>query len=125
VRGDYTYTMARDAVTGVQLQRRPKDKYSVQATWQPIDALTLSATALWVGSSVDVDRAFVDPAPINPGYHIINVAADYAVNSRLTVFGRIDNLLNEKYENPNGFLQPGFGVFGGVRVAMDVPGLPK
>ena len=33
------------------------------------------------------------------------------------VFGRIDNLLNERYQNPTGFDRPGFGIFGGIRVA--------
>jgi len=116
VRADYTYTMARNAVTGVQLQRRPKDKYTAQAVWQPIDELTLSATALWVGSRIDVDRAFVDPMPISQSYSIVNIAANYAVNPQLTVFGRIDNLFDKKYEDPNGYLRPGLGVFGGIRV---------
>jgi vitamin B12 transporter len=39
------------------------------------------------------------------------------VNEYTTVFGRIDNLLNERYQNPTGFDRPGFGIFGGVRVA--------
>jgi vitamin B12 transporter len=84
--------------------------------WQPIDKLTLSATALWVGSRIDVDRAFVDPMPISQSYSIVNIAANYAVNPQLTVFGRIDNLFDKKYEDPNGYLRPGLGVFGGIRV---------
>jgi vitamin B12 transporter len=30
------------------------------------------------------------------------------------VKARIENLLNEKYEEVNGYPQPGFGAFGGV-----------
>jgi vitamin B12 transporter len=116
LRGDYTYTMARNALTGVMLQRRPKDKYTVQAVWQATEELTLSATGLWVGSQVDVDRAGVNPMPISPSYGTVNLAANYAVNPQVTVFGRIDNLFNRQYENPNGYLQPGLGVFGGIRV---------
>lgn len=116
VRADYTYTMARNSITGVQLQRRPKDKYTAQAVWNPTDQLTLSATALWVGSRVDVDRAFVDPMPISPSYSVVNLAANYVINPQLTVFGRIDNLFDQRYEDPNGYLRPGLGVFGGVRV---------
>ena len=116
IRGDYTYTMARNVVTGGILQRRPKDKYSLQAAWQPTDALILSATALWIGSRVDVDRAFVDPAPISSGYSVVNIAANYAINPRVTAFGRIDNVFNRHYEDPNGFLRPTFGIYGGIRV---------
>jgi vitamin B12 transporter len=31
------------------------------------------------------------------------------------LFGRIDNLFNERYQNPTGFLRPGLGIFCGVR----------
>jgi vitamin B12 transporter len=48
---------------------------------------------------------------------VVNVAADYAVTDQLKVFGRVDNLFNVHYQNPTGFLQPGLGVYGGIRVA--------
>jgi vitamin B12 transporter len=32
------------------------------------------------------------------------------------VFGRIDNLFDERYQDPIGFERPGFGIFGGVRL---------
>jgi vitamin B12 transporter len=116
LRADYTHTNAINLITGAQLQRRPRDKFSIQGIFQPIDPLTITATAIHVSSRVDVDRAFVDPAPITPAYTIVNVAANYAINPYVTAFGRIDNLLNEKYEDPNGFLRPGFSVFAGLRL---------
>ena len=117
VRGDHTYTVAKDATTNLELARRPKNKFSVQSIWQPIDPLTLSTTAIFVSSWIDVDRQGVQIRPETPGYTIVNVAANYTVNPWVTAFGRIDNLFNERFENPNGFLAPGFGIFGGVRVA--------
>ena len=48
---------------------------------------------------------------------MLNMAANYTVNQYTTVFGRIDNLLNERYQNPTEFDRPGFGIFGGIRVA--------
>jgi vitamin B12 transporter len=50
-------------------------------------------------------------------YTIVNLAGDYLVNDQIKVFGRVDNLFNLHYQNPTGFLQPGFGIFGGVRMA--------
>ena len=117
IRGDHTYTVAKDVRTDLELLRRPRNKFSVQTIWQPIDPLTLSSTVIWVSSWIDVDRAGVLIRPETSGYTIVNVAANYMVNPYLTVFGRIDNLLNERYENPNGFLSPGFGIYGGIRLA--------
>lgn len=113
---DHTYTRAINETTGLELQRRPKNKFSFQAVWQPIDPLTLSSTVIWVSSWVDVDRIGVDPAPVAPGYTVVNIAANYRINQYATAFARIDNLLDERYQVPLGYLAPSLGIYGGIRV---------
>jgi vitamin B12 transporter len=117
VRADYTFTRTVDAITGLELLRRPKEKWSANIIWNPIDPLTISATVLHTGSFIDVNRDFSIPRLLAPGYTVVNVAADYVVTDQVKVFGRVDNLFNVHYQNPTGFLQPGLGVFGGIRVA--------
>jgi vitamin B12 transporter len=117
VRADYTFTRTVDAMTGLELLRRPKEKWSTNVSWNPIDPLTLSATVLHTGSFIDANRDFSIPRLLASGYTVVNVAADYAVTDQLKVFGRVDNLFNVHYQNPTGFLQPGLGVYGGIRVA--------
>jgi vitamin B12 transporter len=117
VRADYTFTRTADAATGLELLRRPKEKWSANAIWNPIDPLTLSATVLHTGSFIDANRAFTIPRLLAPGFTVVNVAADYAVTDQLKVFGRVDNLFNVHYQNPTGFLQPGLGVYAGIRLA--------
>jgi vitamin B12 transporter len=117
IRTDYTFTRAVNADTGMQLLRRPKEKWSVTAMWKPIDLLNLSVTVLHVGDFLDVDRAGTMSGFQVPGYTIVNLTSDYAINDQLKVFGRIDNLFNVHYQNPTGFLAPGLGVFGGIRFA--------
>lgn len=117
VRGDYTFTRAVNADTGMQLLRRPKEKWGVTATWNPLTPLNLSATVLHVSNFLDVNRDGTMSGFQAPGYAIVNLTSDYAINDQLKVFGRIDNLFNVHYQNPTGFLAPGLGVFGGVRFA--------
>ncbi|WP_316226131.1 TonB-dependent receptor plug domain-containing protein [Bradyrhizobium sp. SZCCHNS3052] len=117
LRADYTFTRAVDAATGLQLLRRPKEKWSATATWAPIDALTLSATLLHIGDWLDVSRDGMTTGLVAPGYTVVNLRSDYALSDQVKLFGRIDNLFNHHYQNPTGFLAPGFGVFGGIRVA--------
>jgi vitamin B12 transporter len=117
VRADYTFTRTADLATGLELLRRPKEKWSANVIWNPIDPLTLSGTVLHTGSFVDANRDFSIPRLLAPGYTVVNVAADYALTDQVKVFGRVDNLFNVHYQNPTGFLQPGLGVFGGIRVA--------
>jgi vitamin B12 transporter len=117
LRADYTFTRAIDAGTGIQLLRRPKEKWSATATWNPIDPLTVSATVLHVGGFLDVSRDGLQTNLPAPGYTIVNLTGDYALTDQLKVFGRVDNLFNLHYQNPTGFLEPGLGVFGGIRFA--------
>jgi vitamin B12 transporter len=117
IRADYTFTRAVDADTGIPLLRRPKEKWSTTATWNPIDPLTLSATVLHVSSSLDVTRDGTMWGIRAPGYTIVNLTGDYAIDNQIKIFGRVDNLSNLHYQNPTGFLAPGLGVFGGVRFA--------
>jgi vitamin B12 transporter len=115
LRADYTHTIAIDADTGLELLRRPKDKQSLTATWNPIDPWNFTATVLNVSSWVDTDRFGLTPRLDAPGYTVVNVAANYKIDDHVTLFGRIDNLFNEHYEDPTGFLRPGLGVFTGVK----------
>ncbi len=117
LRGDYTFTRAVDETTGLELLRRPRNKASISAIWNPYAPLTVSATVLHVGSFVDISRDGSILRLDAPGYTVVNLAADYVVNDQVKVFGRIDNLFDQHYQNPTGFLQPGFGIFGGIRVA--------
>jgi vitamin B12 transporter len=115
-RADYTYTDAFDAVTNLRLLRRPRHKATLTAGWNPVDPLTLSASVLHVGEFIDGNRDFSIPRLVAPGFTVVNVAADYKVNEYAKVFARIDNLFDERYEVPTGFLRPGFAVYGGIRL---------
>jgi vitamin B12 transporter len=120
VRGDYTYTDAIDDTTGLELLRRPRNRASINVNWHPIDRLSLSATLLYVGSQVDGNRSFTITRLNTEPYWVVNAATEYDVGKGVTVFARADNLFDEHYQDPTGFLRPGFGFFAGVRVAWDV-----
>jgi len=115
MRADYTYTVAKNDLTDQQLLRRPKNKASLTATWQATDRLSFSSTLLYVGSWWDMNRAFTAEVKA-PAFITVNLAANYAVSNDVTLFARIDNLFNKQYEDPMGFLRPGFGAFGGIRL---------
>ena len=93
------------------------NKASATATWIPIEAFQFSATVLHVGDWIDGNRDFSVPRLVQPGYTIVNVAANYDVDANTKVFARVDNLFDLHYQDPNGFLRPGLGVYGGIRVA--------
>jgi vitamin B12 transporter len=118
LRADYTTTVTRDDSTDLGLLRRPGNKSSLTAIWTPNDRTTISATLVHVSSWVDVNRdtATFVPRLDTPAYTTVNLAGSYDLNSNVTVFARADNLFNEQYQVPNGFLRPGLGVYGGLRL---------
>lgn len=118
VRADYTYTFARDDIAGQELLRRPKDKVSVAATWRASRRLQLAGSVLYVGSWIDGNRDFSIPRLRASPYSTVNLAASYEIAHGLTLFARIDNALDRRYQNPVGFDKPGIGAFGGVKVAL-------
>ena len=112
---DYTRTTALDAVANTELLRRPRYKTSLTADWQPIERLTIAPTVIYLGRWMDVDRStFATKETGN--VTTVNLAVSYAVNDTVTIFGRANNLFNTVYEDPLGWLQPGFAVLGGVKV---------
>lgn len=116
VRFDHTYTDAIDLTRNVELERRPRNKISYSAIWTPTDDLTLTATAISFSRFNDVPR-FGFGNVTTPGYTIVNLAANYRIAEGVTAFGRIDNLFDKRYVNPDGYLRPGLGIFGGLRFA--------
>lgn len=118
LRIDYTYTEAFDDISNEQLERRPKHKASVDASWQVTPRLYLDSTVLMVSSWLDVTRDSLTPYATAPGYTTVNLAAHYDLTASLKVFARVDNLLDRRYEEPLGYLRPGLGVFGGVDVKL-------
>lgn len=114
VRADYTYTEATNEITHTELLRRPRNKASLSAGWTPYDPLLLTASLVYIGETADIDRATYANIT-QPGFTLVNVAADYKLKEGVSLFGRIDNLFDKHYENPNGFEGTGIGVYGGVR----------
>ena len=118
LRLDYTYTQAIDAILNQDLLRRPKHKGSLNLGWQATTRFSLHTTVLTVGDWADGNRDFSIPRLRAPGYTTVDVAANFDINSKLAVFGRVDNLFDRRYQNPTGFLHPGLGAFAGVKVSL-------
>ena len=115
VRADYTWTVARDDIKQQDLLHRPRHKADLTATWRPNAKLTLSATALYLGTRIDGNRDFSITRLTASAYGTVNLSGSYGLGHGVTLFGRIDNALDRHYQNPTGFDRPGLGAFAGVR----------
>jgi vitamin B12 transporter len=118
VRASYTYTDALDAATHLALLRRPRHRASLGADWQATDELSLDATLLYVGPQIDGNRDFSIPRLKMPDTVTLDLAASYRLTETWSVFGRIENATDTHYQSPDGFLRPGIGAYGGIKVNL-------
>ena len=117
LRADYTYTDAIDAATKLALLRRPRNQLSLTGDWQALPDLSLDATLLVTGPQADIGRESGIREKIG-GYTVLDLAASYKLTETLSVFGRIENATDTNYQSPDGFLRPGIGAYGGLKVTL-------
>jgi vitamin B12 transporter len=115
LRVDYTYTEAFDDILNEELLRRPKNKWNFDARWQATHKLSLDLNLVSIGPFIDGNRDFSIPRLTANGYTTVDIAANYEIDSHLTIYGRVTNLLDETYQDPVGYLRPGRGLFAGVK----------
>jgi vitamin B12 transporter len=51
-------------------------------------------------------------------YNLVNVSGTYALSKGVSLFARIDNLFNTKYEEAGGYGTPGLSAYGGIKVTL-------
>lgn len=112
---DYTHTKAVDETTGDELVRRPRRKASVSVDWQALPLLNLGLATRYVGERDDFDANFTLVEA--DSYHVTDVALSYTLTPQWTLLGRLENALDEDYEEIPGFGAPGRALHAGVRYA--------
>jgi vitamin B12 transporter len=111
-RADHTYTSAENRDTGRELLRRPSHKLAARLEVRPVEAATLSLGVIYTGHRKDIDALSFGRKSL-PGYTVTRLAATYRIGERWKLFGRLENVFDRKYADPDGFQSPGFaGYFG-------------
>jgi vitamin B12 transporter len=114
----YTYTKAIDAQTQTALLRRPENTGSASVTVSPLPGLSVTPQVQYIGHFEDFlydNNGF----PLGDGYAkpgtIVNLAANYKVTDRFSVFATGTNLFNSRFEPVNGLQVQGASLLVGVR----------
>ncbi|WHZ11355.1 MAG: Outer membrane vitamin B12 receptor BtuB [Burkholderiaceae bacterium] len=114
---DLTLQDPKDLATGNQLVRRARTLAHLGAS-RDIGAWTVGGELRYASSSPDsaynVNTFMVTPATI-PAYTVAVLTAGYRVDPEWTLFARLDNLFDSKYQTAYGYNQPGRGIYVGLR----------
>ncbi len=109
----YTYLEAENLSKGTRLLRRPRHSGSVDLWHDFGNGLSAGAGVAVAAGRQDVHAATF--ATINAeDYTVMRLYGAWQVNPRLALKARVENLLDERYEDVHGYPQLGRGAFAGV-----------
>jgi vitamin B12 transporter len=103
-RTSYTWLDAKDLATSLRLDRRAEHSGSVSARWEICPQLEASVRALFVGERPDANYAAFPPARVTlRGYAKVDLSLTCRLSKNLSLQGRVENLLDQRYEDVFGF----------------------
>ena len=120
--GSYTYTRAID-VNRLELVRRARHIGSVNINYAFLqDKANFNLGMNYNGEQQDnVFPPFPTPsfrADLD-SYTLVNFSGSYKVNQYVSLTGRIENLLDESYEEVFGFTSPGIAGYAGINLTLN------
>ncbi len=119
--GQYTFTDGEDA-TGARLVRRPRHLASANLHYRFAGGRASVDVGLdYTGKQRDIEFSsfFLARRTVTlDGFLLVNVAGSYALGKGVELYGRVENLLDEDYQQVLGYSNPGIGVFLGIRTTV-------
>jgi vitamin B12 transporter len=113
-----------DALNGQQLReiRRPQHLANLNLDWRFAgDRARLNFNIDYNGEQLDVffpPPSFAEVPVTLDRFVLMALAGSWGLSPYLEVFGRIENLLDDDYEEVAGYVAPGIGVFAGLRLSF-------
>jgi vitamin B12 transporter len=122
LRFDLAYTWLNAREDGVREIRRPRHVASFNTTVSSADQ-RLSGTLTIRYNGRTTDTAYTDPsyAPVTVSmreYVLVNLSLDYQLARNVALFGRVENLADEDYEEVFSFATAERAAYGGVRLSF-------
>ncbi len=111
---NYTYTNTEDKDTGYELRRRPENQAAFSINWAFIEKANVNLSARYVGERWE-DAHNTERLD---AYTTVDLSAYYDLTDHFQLFGRIENLLDESYEQIPGFAGSGASYFAGIKASL-------
>lgn len=118
-RASYTYTDTENKETGEDLLRRAQNKFGLNVNYQFMDKGNVNLSLFYVGKRDDNDYSTWPATRVElDNYVLANLAASYDITRNIQVFGRVENFLDEDYEEVKGFGTPKLSAFAGCKLSF-------
>ena len=119
IQGSYSFIDTENLTPGADfgndLARRPRQSASVSADYRFGFGLSIGGTVSIVGDSFDnaANTTRLD------GYALAGIRAEMPVTHNVSIYGRVDNLFDEKYETVATYGTYGRAAYGGIRLRFE------
>ena len=118
VTGRLAYTYLDSRQDGLQELRRPHNIASLNLDWRSRDdRLGAHLTARYNGDQADTNFATYQRVTL-ASYTLVTLGGDVRLTPRQQLYGRIENLLDDRHEEVFGFEAAGRAAYAGVRAAF-------
>jgi vitamin B12 transporter len=121
--GSYTWLDATEPDAGgrqVREARRPRHSGSANLNYAFVGGRgNLNLNVNHTGAQQDVffpPPFFIQRRLVLEGFTLVSLAGSWMLTDRVALYGRVENLLDERYEEVLGYRGPGIGAWAGVRI---------
>jgi vitamin B12 transporter len=97
---------------GEQLLRRPKHRWGAQLGFTPTEKSSLNLNAVLVGERKEWGDITLEE------YTLVNLSGSYQVGEGVELTGRVENLLDEEYEEAAGYGTTGVAGYLGIKAEL-------
>ena len=122
INSSYTYTKSTEINNlGAEVKelRRPRSMFSSNINYMPNDKVNVNLNLSYNSDRYDIYYPSW-PAPserkILSSYSLVSLVAGYQYNNQIKILGKIENLLDQDYEDVFGFNTPGRSVYLGLQL---------
>jgi vitamin B12 transporter len=112
IKANATSTDTYDYQTNRQLLRVPMKQFNINVNVVPVQKLNVNMNVAYTGMQLSSGTDKLKP------YTKVDLVVEYALTKQVSVYGRIENLFDEYYEEVRGYGTPGFSAYGGIKAAF-------
>ncbi|MEP7274494.1 MAG: TonB-dependent receptor, partial [Acidobacteriota bacterium] len=112
-----TLKPAANPEVGLRLLRRPRHSGSFNLAWTG-ERLNVDLSGYLIGERRDLDPVTFSRLVMNSGYAKVDLAGTYRLTPQLSLFARIENLLNREYQEVLGFPAYRLNFSAGMRLRL-------
>ena len=112
---NYTYMETENKKTGEALLQRPKNKFNAAFNYRFLNRANVGLDFIYIDERLDFG---IPSSVVLDEYKLVNVSVSYDVTKNLSLFSRVNNVLDEEYEEVKGYGTAGTSGYVGFKLSF-------